>query len=262
MCEILQGLGLPALRLLVLTDVRSDSVLGGSLDIDALKAFAEKFSNTSVVNLPRLHAKVYVADNNLAVVSSANLTPAGLDSNYEYGIGITEPSVVARIRGDLEAYAQMGTVLDYGVLADLAVAGRELSMQYEQLERLSADMRRRFDERLPQPPPRTRPAAPTPSSANDTNLAALRAQVGTYSVNHLFSEAIKCFLSDGPLRTTDLYPRVQRLFPELCHDSNYLDDGTLRWHHDVRNAQQHLKVRGDIVLDGGRWSLTRRTRIG
>jgi len=98
-------------RLKVLTDIRSDSVLGGSLELEALAVFGQRRSSAQLVSLPRLHAKVYVADDRRALVSSSNLTPSGLDFNFEYGVGLDESALVRQVKGDLEAYAQLGSVL-------------------------------------------------------------------------------------------------------------------------------------------------------
>jgi len=90
------------IRLQVLTDVRSSNVLGGSLDMAALRILQSGLSLCETVNLPRLHAKVYVADEACAIVTSANLTPSGLDLNLEYGIGFTDPTTVGNVRRDLQ----------------------------------------------------------------------------------------------------------------------------------------------------------------
>ncbi|HET7321038.1 MAG TPA: hypothetical protein VFI96_00925 [Longimicrobiaceae bacterium] len=65
-----RGLG-TSVRVQILTDIRADTVLRGALEIGALSMFAEAFANTVLINLPRVHAKVYVADNNFALVTSA-----------------------------------------------------------------------------------------------------------------------------------------------------------------------------------------------
>ncbi|MBI1885787.1 MAG: hypothetical protein HYS09_05685 [Chloroflexi bacterium] len=248
-CEALTSHGsVSHLRLEVLTDVRSDSVLSGSLDIEALRMFVETLPNASVTNLPRLHAKVYVADDSLAVVGSANLTRAGLDSNYEYGIALTEPALVMRIRKDLEDYARIGNRLAREVLADLAAVGRNLASEYEEFQRSAkASLRRRFSQKL-----------------RSANYEFLRAQVGSRSANSLFSDAIIYLLSKGPLATQQLHPRIQNLLPDLCDDSVELiingERFGKRWKHGVRNAQQFLKKNSVIRFDGRRWSLMRPSR--
>lgn len=78
----------------VLTDIRSDSVLSGSLDLEALSTFFERRNRAEVVSLPRLHAKIYVADTRRALLTSANLTPAGLDHNFEYGVYLEDLNLV------------------------------------------------------------------------------------------------------------------------------------------------------------------------
>ena len=231
-------------RIQVLTDIRSESVLNQSLDIEALRILAEASPSTAVVTVPSLHAKVYVADEAVAVVTSANLTTAGLDSNYEYGVALKEQSLVQQIRSDLRAYARVGSLVAPSVLADLALVGEELCAEYRAVQRsASAGIRRRFNRKL-----------------RTATIQFLAAQVGTRSANSLFSDAIVYVLSKAPLRTIDLHPRIQRLLPDLCDDSiELIINGQhfgKRWKHAVRNAQQYLKRQGVIRFDRGRWRLT------
>jgi len=244
-CGALESAGqLPYLRLQVLTDLRSDSVLNGSLDIEALETLAEATPNASVINLPRLHAKVYVADDAFAVVGSGNLTPAGLEGNYEYGVAFRETDIVTRIRSDLEDYARIGNRLAPEVIRALAIVGRGLTDEYSELQRSAkASFRRRFTQKL-----------------RSANYEFIKAQVGSRSANSLFSETIVYLLSRGPLTTHELHPRIQRLLPDLCDDDvELIIDGERfgkRWKHGVRNAQQFLKKSARIKFDGRRWSLT------
>ena len=244
-CQVIEEHGSSGICLQILTDVRSESVLGGSLDLDALQAFTKSILNAHVVNLPRLHAKVYVADDKAAIVSSGNLTTAGLDSNYEYGVAVGDQRVVSQIRSHLEAYAAIGNRLAPEVLAGLAVVGRQLADEYQELQRSTrVSLRRRFTRSL-----------------RDANLEFLKAQVGNRSANSLFSEAIIYVLSRGPLITRELHPRIQRLLPDLCDDTVELvingEHFGKRWKHGVRNAQQSLKRSEIIRFDGRRWSLVR-----
>jgi len=243
-CRVIQGHAASPLRLTVLTDVRSESVLSGALDLGALQTLAKSVPETHIVNLPQLHAKVYVADDAAAIVTSANLTAAGLDSNYEYGIALRDPSVVSQVRRDLQAYARIGNRLALEVLEGLTAIGRELAAEYQELQRSTkAGLRQRFTRKL-----------------REANHEFLRAQVGSRSANSLFSEAIVYVLSHGPLTTRDLHPTVQRLLPDLCDDTVELiingERFGKRWKHAVRNAQQSLKGSGVVTFDGRRWLLT------
>ena len=138
-------------RLKVLTDIRSDSVLGGSLDLEALEIFDQRRGSTQVVSLPRLHAKVYVADDRRALVSSANLTPSGLDFNFEYGVSLEESALVRQIKGDLEAYAQLGSVLSRAELVSLLDVAKTLKDEYKKVVKsASRRIKSRFNETLRQ----------------------------------------------------------------------------------------------------------------
>ena len=243
-CGVVQAHAPARLRLTILTDVRSESVLSGALDLNALQTFAKSMPETQIVTLPQLHAKVYVADDAAAIVTSGNLTSAGLDSNYEYGIALRDPSVVSQIRRDLEAYARIGNRLALEVLESLTAIGEELAAEYQELQRSTkAGLRQRFTHKL-----------------REAKHQFLRAQVGSRSANSVFSEAIVYVLSHGPLTTRELHPRIQRLLPDLCDDTAELiingERFGKRWKHAVRNAQQFLKGGGLVTFDGRRWSLT------
>jgi hypothetical protein len=232
------------LRFDVLTDVRSESVLAGSMELDALAALSREIPSSKIVNLPRLHAKVFVADTSFALVTSANLTPGGLDLNFEYGLGISDTSVVKQIRSDIQRYMELGNVLNRDTLEKLQLIARELANVMRPLQDAEEKkLRSRFRLALRQ-----------------AKTAFLEAQVGQRSANSLFSEAILYVLSYGPLSTRDLHPRIQRLFPELCDDDEILiingQEFGKKWKHSVRNAQQALKRLKKIHFDGKLWALS------
>jgi hypothetical protein len=231
-------------RLELLTDVRSENVLNGSLDMKALTFFARAFHNTTIVNLPRIHAKVYIADSDFALVTSANLTPSGLDNNFEYGVGVDDRSIVADVRNDLDAYARLGNILSITTLDELVKTADDISTEYRRLQKSAGSkLKRRFSDKL-----------------RLANYEFLRAQVGSRSAHSLFSEAIIYSLSLGPLPTRELHPKIQHLLPDLCDDSTELViDGQFfgkKWKHAVRNAQQYLKRIGKISFNGKVWTLT------
>lgn len=93
-----------AVKIQILTSLNIDNIVQGTIDIDALASFCRVIHDTTVYHLPHLHAKVYVADNTLAILTSANFTRAGINQNYEYGIEITDPLLISKIYEDLRAY--------------------------------------------------------------------------------------------------------------------------------------------------------------
>ncbi len=229
----------------VITDLRAESVLAGSLDMDALRIFQNLLRSSEVITLPHLHAKVYVFDTSLAVVGSANLTSAGLDSNYEYGVGIQDPVLVKHIKADMDAYARVGNVLFREQIEELSQVAEEIVAEYRKVHKsAAASAKRRFDEKL-----------------RSANVRFAEALVGARSAHALFSEAILYVLSHGPLPTRHLHPHVQRLLPDLCDDSVELiihgEKFGKAWKHHVRNAQQSLKKNGLIRFDGHDWIVSR-----
>ena len=64
----------------------------GVSDLDALESIIQHGGNLKYHQ--SLHAKTYIFDNQKAVITSANLTTRGLFSNYEYGVLITDSSLV------------------------------------------------------------------------------------------------------------------------------------------------------------------------
>jgi HKD family nuclease len=74
-----------------ITNVKLMSFYRKVLDIEALSKIL--ISNGNVYNFPMLHAKIYIFDDNNLIITSANLTEAGLKKNKEYGI-ISDESIL------------------------------------------------------------------------------------------------------------------------------------------------------------------------
>jgi hypothetical protein len=238
--EIINGSS-KQLTIRILTDFRTDSILSRSLDIAALSAFLDYFPGSSVFSIPRLHAKVYVSDAAKAIITSANLTTAGFDDNLEYGVEVRSKKVVSQIVSDLESYARIGSPVLREVLNKLSDSAKELSEEYEKVQKSTKDsIRRKFALRL-----------------RETTIEFLRAQIGRRAPHALFADAILYLLGRGAMTTQQLQPQIQRLLPELCDDGlELIIDGQKfgkKWKHHVRNAQQHLKKAGLIHFDGKRW---------
>ena len=227
-----------------LTSINEQSVASGALEIKALQELATASEAGEVVNLPRLHAKVYVADTDAAIVTSANLTRGGLEGNYEYGVAIESKEIVFRIRKDMEDYARVGNRLSAADLGTLRGLGDELRAASSCLLKAhEGPSGRKFQALLRQMRP-----------------PILQAQVGTRSSNSVFSEAILFVLRDCPLPTKEMHPRIQQLLPDLCDDRQELvingQRFGKRWKHNVRNAQQSLKQAGVIAFRNNQWMVT------
>ena len=67
--------------------------------------------NAEIRCISNLHAKVYIFDQNSAIVTSSNLTSSGLKSNIEYGIEVTDPLAIQQILDDMAAYWSTAEIL-------------------------------------------------------------------------------------------------------------------------------------------------------
>ncbi|MGB6200171.1 MAG: phospholipase D-like domain-containing protein [Candidatus Acidiferrales bacterium] len=235
---------LETLRVTCLTNIRPESVLGGSLDLDGLADLGRQLGHFRLFHMPSLHAKVYIADDRRAIVTSGNLTEGGLAGNCEYGVELSDPEVVTEIRKDFEGYSRLGAMISTDEAAALARDLLQLRGIYEATERkVLKDAGRAFRKRLGQ--------------AND-ELLRLRARGG--STHAIFSDTIEYLLAKGPLRTVDLHPLIQRMHPDICDDRiDRIIDGFnfgKKWKHHVRTAQQALKRADKIEYNGRTWRLT------
>lgn len=231
------------LSLLLLTNLSSDALLSGAVDPAAIADLVDAFRHAEVRVLASLHAKVYVADEREAIVTSGNMTAAGLWRNLEYGVAFSDVDLVRSIRRDILSYAQLGTRVDAArlrLLAEACAEVRETKGAAESTMRRS--LRQAFEGRLA-----------------ELEVDVLRARTAGRSAHAMFADAIMYLLSERPMRTAELHPLIQQIHPDLCDDSVHrVIDGEhygKKWKHAVRTAQQFLKRRGLIELAGERWRL-------
>ena len=234
---------LDSVRVRIITDLRPESALGGSMDLSALAEFGRRVAAFELTHLPSVHAKVYVADSKMAIVTSGNLTESGLYGNVEYGIALADDRIVKDVRSDFEGYASLGarvSIEDVGVLSSQI---EELQTLFKRAEKsIRERARRAFQEKL-----------------RLTHVGLLRHRARGKTTHAIFSDTIRFLLAKGPLRTEELHPLIQLIHPDLCDDSVDRIIGDVhfgkKWKHYVRNAQQYLKRHGEIAFDGARWHL-------
>lgn len=233
----------PPVTVDLLTDLSADNLISGATDPVALLALTDQLPGVRLRYLPRLHAKVYVSDSGQAVVTSGNMTDGGLWRNHEYGIRVTDPVIVSRIREDVLGLAELGSPVDPAELRALADVAADLRTRRKAAEASwRAELRKEFDKRL-----------------GGMTEDLLRLRVGKASVSAVFSSTILYILRRGPHTTPNIHREVQRIHPDLCDDSiDRVINGQhfgKKWKHAVRTAQVHLRRTKRIVLRGGRWSL-------
>lgn len=230
----------------VLTNLAVDNLLSGVLDISALRDMVLALPCTTVTYLPGLHAKVYVADIRTAIITSGNLTTAGLTTNYEYGVLLRDGFLVEKVRDDLTKYGALGNRVPLETLEVLARATEDLKVVRQQAEKsMSARLRKEFDERTEQ-----------------AKLELLKARAQGKTTHGIFTDTVLYLLEQkGPLTTMELHPLVKQIHPDMCDDSIDRVIGDVhfgkKWKHYVRNSQLALKRRGLVDTDGKYWFCVR-----
>lgn len=231
-------------RLAFLTDLSSHNVVQRATDPEALQALAGTAAEITLYHLPRLHAKVYLADDSAALITSGNLTEGGLRLNYEYGVSVADAPMIARVRNDIESYASLGALLKLDQLSAYSEAAEEARVAFGDQQRSARRAARKVYE----------------EALERANVELLKLRVAGDSVHSILSKTVVYLLQhEGPLSTAEIHPLVQALHPDICDDEvERVINGERfgkKWKHWVRTAQAMLKRQGLIGLHDGRWHL-------
>ena len=231
-------------RMRLLTNLDLMNVTGPGFDIDALLKLCGKFG-LSISSLGKLHAKVYIADDKVAFVTSANLTRGGLRENYEYGVILRDESLVSTMLADMSQYFSLGNLFSLEKIKSIKNDIQEIRALRRELE--ESPVAKRLRQTLKKK-----------EDALQTRILLNRIEGRT--VNSIFAETIKYLLAmRGALSTKELHPLIQEIHSDICDDSiDRVINGQhfgKKWKHSVRNAQQHLKQSGVIESRDGKWHL-------
>jgi len=238
-----------SLRLNLLVDLSCDNLVTRATDPDALVHLVRSLPHTTIRFIPSIHAKVYVADSKAAIITSANMTAAGLLRNMEYGVHLNDLGLVAQIKSDLADYADLGVPIRLDELERLAGNAAQIRAIHLRaqatIQRSIAREFERCNQEIVDGLVRLRLAGRTPSE--------------------IFANTILYLLRrGGPMPTATLHPQIQRIHPDLCDDTvDRVIDGRhfgKKWKHAVRSAQQLLKARNQITFSNEMWSLTEADR--
>jgi hypothetical protein len=231
-------------RLTFVTNLSVKNVCDLSTDPRAVRALSDTVRATSVYHLPGLHAKAYVADDRVAVVTSANLTSGGMLRNFECGVEIRDATHVAAVRTVVDTYADLGALVPRDRLSRYCEALDSILDRVSRAKRAAdSDFRRQFSRLL-----------------KPVEDELLRMRLARGPIHTVFARTIEYLLgSFGPMTTVQIHSRVQSLHPDLCDNTvDRVIDGKRfgkKWKHAVRTAQQQLKKRGKIELVGNKWQL-------
>ena len=241
LCNLLR----PGIEVITLANLDREAVSTSALDLAALQRLAQVSPSSRLIGLSNLHAKVFVADEKAAIVTSGNLTRSGLDSNIEYGVLLRHPRIVRAVRKDMLSFAPLGSQVDADTLAKLLPLEPELRLARANVDRSpTPGAQRRFDEVM-----------------REARTALVSAQLGNRSAHAVFGDAIQFVLAKGPQSTKAIEEEVRQLMPALCDDNEYFMIKGERygktWKRRLRHAQLHLKRRGVLAYNSSAktWAL-------
>ena len=232
------------ISILIVTDLSKNTLLSGATDQNAICCLDENFRKIEIRFLPSIHAKIYVADDKLAIITSSNMTNAGLYRNFEYGIKINDSNMVNIIKNDLIEYALLGTKIEYNKLQFLSRISSELNSIRDKAERsIKRELYKEFETKL-----------------NNFDDEIIRLRAAGRTPHAIFADAILYFLKQRPMTTAELQPMIQKVHSDFCdYSMDRIIDGRhfgKKWKHAVRTAQQHLKRKGIIEFKDGIWRLS------
>ena len=112
------------LSIQILTRIRIQDLIDGASDLEAFEKLLQleelEGVNAEIRCISNLHAKVYIFDQNSAIVTSSNLTLSGLKSNIEYGIEVTDPTAIQQMLVDMGNYWDAAETLTTEMLEQVA----------------------------------------------------------------------------------------------------------------------------------------------
>lgn len=244
-----------SIRILLVTNLTTQNIVNGVTDPTALLQLYKEFNQVEISSLGRLHAKVYLIDDTIGIITSANLTSGGLINNFEYGVLIDDANTISTIKEDISKYYSLGNILDKDLLEKI----------FEESKRVHS-IRNKINNAIKETKLAELLKKSTESTENINNeLLKNRIKEGK-TINTIFSDTILYLLKKkGALSTKNIHPLIQAMHPDICDDSiDRVINGQhfgKKWKHLVRDAQQSLKKKGLIYLKEGKWHLTNQVNL-
>ena len=234
-----------SINIFLLTNLTIQNIINRSNEPSALLELYKLFNQVKISSLGKLHAKIYIVDNEIGIITSANLTRGGLINNFEYGVLIDDKNVVSTIKNDMLKYFSFGNIFDKNLLEKINEESKKLYKIKYETDNFAKD---------------TRLAQLLKKAAETIDYEILKNRIKSRTINAIFSDTIIFILKKrGSLSTSNLHPLIQSTHPDICDDSiDRVIEGQhfgKKWKHLVRSAQQSLKRKRLIYLKDGRWCL-------
>lgn len=208
------------IKISFITNFTTQNIVNNLTEPDAILKLHNNFTNVEVSSLGRLHAKVYLIDDTIGIITSANLTNGGLKSNFEYGVMIEDTNIISNIKEDMSKYFKLGNIIDKDLLESISEIKKEIDNDIKNKE--LKELLKKHTEKI------------------DDELLKNRIK-GNKTINAIFSDTILYLLNKkGPLSTEEMHPLIQNIHPDICDDSiDRVINGQhfgKKWKHLVRDA--------------------------
>lgn len=227
-----------------ITDLSAKNIYQGSTNPKSFKILFSSINAMQIFHLPRLHAKVYISDEEKAIITSGNLTAGGIYNNFEYGVFIDDIEYVSTIKNDLLSYGNLGANISSNKIDTYSHIADEIIKFYREREKSTKkEIESNFKKAV--------------LKANDE---LVKAKLREGALHNVFEKTILYLLNkNGHLPTKVIHNLVEEIHPDLCNNEidrviNGVHFGK-KWKHAVRTAQQNLKKKGFIELTNGSWNL-------
>lgn len=195
-----------SIRISLITSLTSQNIINGITEPAALLELYKLFNQVKISSLGKLHAKVYLVDDEIGIITSANLTSGGLLNNFEYGVLIDDKNIISTIKKDMLRYYFLGNIFDKSLL-------EKISKETEKFHKIKNEA----DDLIKN----TRLAQILKKSAETIDFELLKNRIKKGKmINEIFSDTILFILKKrSPLSTIRLNPLIQLIHPDICDDS-------------------------------------------
>ncbi len=228
----------------ILTNLSVKNIVDNVTQPLALIKISDAFGNSTISSLAKLHAKVYIIDEKMAVISSANLTYGGLKSNFEYGVLINKKEEVKTIKRDILEYSTPGFIYDKLFLTKIYEESKKIEhIQEKQIKQHSDKELKLLIEQ------------------HQKIETILVKQYENKNTRHsIFAKTIEYLLQKNKQLTTDeIYLLVKDLHPEMCNGEVKYKNGEKKWKIEIRQARFFLQRKGSVIQVSNTkhcWTLT------
>lgn len=236
-----------SIKITLITNLTTQNIINEITEPAALLELYKRFAQVKISSLGRLHAKVYLIDDRIGIITSANLTSGGLANNFEYGVLIDNEDIISAIREDMAYYYSLGNILDEELLKKVYIEANKL----HEIRNKTRNIIRN-----------TKLARLLNKNTNSLTIDLLKNRIkGGKTINAIFSDTVLYLLKkNGSLSTQEIHQLVQTIHSDICDDSiDRVINGQhfgKKWKHLLRGAQQTLK-RGNLIYSKDKkWHLT------